>query len=227
MKMNCPPEFQDLIDKANLIPADAMEWKKDVGSLINADWNDPATKRKFRNLVPPELEQAVKYSPTSGGITNTVFELERLASERIALQDIAAASAAISADYKPPFNFREPIAAFAIDNDHLVITSTQAVDLIKQLDIPPSRLRECPVCRDIFFAGRTDSPACSPQHINTHNARMNRLRKLETKIKKGRMTPAQRDKLTSNLKTKMRLYRIFNLPPPKPRKPARKQRRRS
>jgi len=51
-------------------------------------------------------------------------------------------------------------------------------------DIPPERIRKCPICQNIFWAKRIDSPTCSERCLNTFNGRNTRIRKLENEIKK-------------------------------------------
>ncbi len=54
-------------------------------------------------------------------------------------------------------------------------------------NIPPERIRKCPVCQKIFWAKRIESPACS-KHVSAFNSRKTRnktiLKELEASLEK-------------------------------------------
>ena len=57
-------------------------------------------------------------------------------------------------------------------------------EVFDKQDIPPERIRKCPVCQNIFWAKRLESPDCSDSHVNTFNAWKTRIRKSEADLNK-------------------------------------------
>ena len=169
---------------------------------------------KLRQIITPELANLIKVTVDRNGFQNVRFRLRRLVNEKKTLRDIVRAyriwdigynrqpygtHAALfnsdTEDYshekklllqlKPTFNLSKALSAFGFNEDtSLELLSFHVLEILTRNQFPIERIKICPICKNIFWAKRTDSSACSDNHVNTFNQSKTRIRKRINELNK-------------------------------------------
>ncbi len=192
------PELNKLIEKINLLPKDWQKFELDSGNLIK-QWESEIREagakdkvlpptfslnygKKFRQLISPELAERMNRKPEEKGLINAQFELRVLYGQNLALRNIINIFQQFK-EYNNPevtFMLNKPLQTIGFNPDTTVnLTGFEVIEILKRNNIPVERVRVCPVekCQKIFWAKRTESPACSDSHVIAVNAGKTRIRK--------------------------------------------------
>jgi hypothetical protein len=204
----CPDALTPILGSVNLLPDNLEGFEHDLDELLTQGFEP----NSFRALVPIELEEIIKPRSFPSNIANLAYQLRRLANEKRILRDIIAAFRKWETDYgsqgqriipalfglqscdgqdagllqlRPSFALSRPPNGFNFNDDStLSLLSFRILDILTRNKIPIERIRECVVCRKIFWVRRMERsawfvPYCGTQCGNTHNGRKTRIREME------------------------------------------------
>lgn len=198
----CPNELKCLMKSVNFLPNDLKRFENDLMDL-SLQFNDefygakaPLETiilgllqkycEKIRSMVSPQMDAKISELLERNDFQNVLFQLHRLINEKITLKTVIQAFET-SKEYNNPnqtFVFDKSIAAFSFSEDSsLEIASFRVIEILTRKKLPIDRIRICPVCKNIFWAKRTESPACSAPHVHTFNTRKTRIKKDEEEFK--------------------------------------------
>lgn len=190
------PELNELIKKINLLPKDWRKFELDSEKLIK-QWEVefrvageqgkilPPTfflsyGKKFRRLIKPELAKIMERKPEQKGLHNARHEIRVLNEENLALRDIINLFQQFK-EYNNPeqgFFLSKPLQIISFNPDStLELQGFRVMEILKNNNVPIERVRICPICKDIFWAKRIESPACSDSHVIAVNTGKTRIRK--------------------------------------------------
>lgn len=199
-------ELNELIEKINLLPKDWEKFMQDSGKLIKQFESEIYTamrkkgigtvfywqyselcpdvvltySKKFRQLISPKLVERMKSKPEIEGLINSQFELCVLYDQNLALRNIINIFQQFKGFNNPEQTFilNKPLQTIGFNPDTtLNLIGFRVIEILKRNNIPVERVRICPICQDIFWAKRSESPACSDSHVIAVNAGKTRNRK--------------------------------------------------
>lgn len=190
------PELNKLIEKINLLPKDWQKFELDSGKLIKqweAEIREAGAKdeilppdffsnyaKKFHNLIAPKLAEKMNRKPEEKGLVNAQRELRVLYEQNLALRNIINIFQQFK-EYNNPeqsFMLNKPLQTIVFNPDTtLNLIGSEVIEILKRNNIPIERVRICPICQDIFWAKRSESPACSDSHVIAVNTGKTRIRK--------------------------------------------------
>jgi hypothetical protein len=206
-------EFNDLLELINLLPKDWETFERESRNLIK-QWETEILKEmrkvgkhtvfyweysqlfpgltakyssRFRQLIAPKLAEEMNRKPEEMGLENAKFELQVLYEQKLALKNIIQLFQMFKKSNDPYQTFRldKPLKTIGFHEDTTIdLIGFRVIETLKRNNIPIERVRECPVCEDIFWVKRIEKnsdfiPYCSESCGNTFNTRRTRVRKLE------------------------------------------------
>lgn len=203
---DCPKELDELIISINLLPKDwerflinSQELIKQFDSEIHAAMKQNGIgtvfywqysqlcpdavstySKRFRRLIDPKLVERMKSKPEVEGITNSQFELRVLYEQNLALRNIINIFKQFKEFNNPEqtFMLNKPLQTIGFNPDTTInLMGFRVIEILKTNNIPIERVRVCPICQDIFWAKRIESPACSDSHVIAVNTGKTRIRK--------------------------------------------------
>jgi hypothetical protein len=210
----CPEELNTLLGLINSLPNDVAldTLNKEVDQIyesLRSDFNQiekgnfsdnlPKLQRKYldklEEITPPNLVPTV-FIGGEADFYEALQNLSKLIYEKQTLRQIIC-------DFKtfivqngkkafiPTFKFEKPIKLFSFNDDlTLNLASLRCLELLKQHHIPMNRLKECPICKRIFWAKRADgkrkeSSTCENKKCsNLFHQRNLRIKQYEERQKK-------------------------------------------
>lgn len=189
-------ELNELIEKINLLPKDWEKFMQDSGKLIkqwDAEIREAGAKdenlplefssnyaKKFRQLIALKLAEKMNRKPEEMGLINSQFELRVLYEQNLALRNIINIFQQFKEFNNPEqtFMLNKPLQTIGFNPDTtLNLIGFGVIEILKRNNIPVERVRVCPICQEIFWAKRKESPACSDSHVVAVNTGKTRIRK--------------------------------------------------
>ncbi len=180
------------------------EWREYMNAYDEKDLPNPAIDVDFlkwrakcdkniRKLAVSELTEKDVEALEKMNIKITAQNLLWLISEKRILLRIITAFEIWYVDYKRnsprDFNFGESINTFNFNKDtSLKLAVFSIPEILERKSIPVERIRICPICKNIFWAKRSDSSACSDKDVNAFNSKKSgakaRLKELQNEFSK-------------------------------------------
>lgn len=208
------PELNDLIKKINLLPKDWEKFLResrvfietlDLKLLSEMEKQGisilPCSKylelcpddvlifnEKFRRLAPKLIER-MGLNLETDGLENAQFQIRVLYEQNLALRNIINIFQQFKGFNNPEQSFvlNKPLQTIGFNADTtLNLVGFRVIEILTSNKIPIERVRICPICQDIFWAKRTESPACSDPHVIAVNAGKTRNRKNLEEFQKQR-----------------------------------------
>jgi hypothetical protein len=189
-------ELNELIEKINLLPKDWEKFMQDSGKLIKqweAEIREAGAKdeilppeffsnyaKKFHNLIAPKLAEKMNRKPEEKDLLSAQFELRVLYDQNLALRNIINIFQQFKECNNPEGTgaLNKPLQTIGFNPDTtLNLSGFEVIEILKRNNIPIERVRVCPICQDIFWAKRKESPACSDSHVIAVNTGKTRIRK--------------------------------------------------
>lgn len=223
-------ELNELIKKINLLPKDWEKFLKESRVFIdrlNLELHSEMQKQeigflpcsKFSELCPddvlifserfrrlaPKLIERMGLNLETDGLENAQFQVKVLYEQNLALRNIIHIFQQFKEFNNPKqtFMLNKPLQTIGFNADStLNLVGFRVMEILKRENIPIERVRVCPICRDVFWAKRSESPACSTSHVNTFNRRLGRIRE---SVKELRKHLQNLEKLQTNLSPENRL----------------------
>lgn len=190
------PELNKLIEKINLLPEDWQKFELDSEKLIKqwgAEIREAGAKdrilppefssnyaKKFRNLIAPGLAEKMNRKPEETSLINAQREIRVLYDQNLALRNIINIFQQFKECNNPEGigHLNKPLQTIGFNPDTtLNIMGFEVIEILQRNNIPVERVRVCPICQNIFWAKRIESPACSDSHVIAVNTGKTRIRK--------------------------------------------------
>lgn len=206
-----PEKLGKLIDLVNLLPLDISDQSLRVSKmeLDQAMWPDVGNWPKQMAALASALTPIIAELPAPirnfiGPIQpDTAWEAKEKYGLLIEARSILRIIASLSKDSRsaPIRDTSIPIALrvdehgwIKIENNLLIEALTEQVKRKgkKQEGIAVARIRKCPICQRIYWAGRLDKPSCSNQCGQTYRVREWRKNKSKPLYKAARVSKASK-----------------------------------
>lgn len=238
-------ELNELIEKINLLPKDWEKFLKESRVFINELELKLRSEMQRRNIFFLPCEKYLEVCPNevsfynerfrrlaqqliekmglnleTDALENAQFKIKVLYEQNLTLRNIINIFQQFKEFNNPNqgFQLNKPLKTIGFNSDTtLELQGFQVIEILKRNNIPIERVRVCPICNDIFWAQRTESPACSPSHViavNTGKSRIRKkledinkqkekLKKLEAKFSREHPLVLKQLKLVGKLKNKI------------------------